>query len=183
MVMPQFWKDVRKYMFSWIHDPHVEVILVMLIIPFVVNTVMFWVIDNFLMRKTKRFYGSGSTISDTYKQVNTGPKSRSCKVSYRVPVRSDSLESAEGEAVSKSRGASKSNSLRYHKVVSSDHIDSKSGKDSEETMLLLQEEAEIPRGPCINDVLASGNLTFSSLDSDISDDTSNTLIPDGLKRF
>lgn len=182
MVMPAFWQDVRKYMFSWIKDPHVEVILVMLVIPFFVNTLMFWVIDNFLMRKTKRFYGSGSTISDTYKQVSSGSKSssnKSRKVSYKVTRRSDSFDS--GEEVG-GKLSSKSSTVRYHKI-SPEHRDMNYKKDGEETLLLLQDEAEIPRGSSINDVISGDKSASTNPDSDQSDDVHNRLLTSGVKRL
>lgn len=45
---------VAKVLMKPIHNPFLEVALVMLIIPFVVNAVMFWVVDNFLMMKRKK---------------------------------------------------------------------------------------------------------------------------------
>lgn len=186
MVMPQFWQEVRKYMFSWLHDPRVEVILVMLIIPFVVNTIMFWVIDNFLMRKTKRFYGSGSTISDTYKQVKLGSKTqKNCKVSYKIAARSDSFDSGDDLDMKGVKSSPKSSTVRYHKIHASNHDSKLKAKNTEETLLLLQDEAEIPRGPSINDVLSSEKLVYSNPVSDVSDDNTNTdrLLTSGVKRL
>uniref|UniRef100_H2Z783 Uncharacterized protein n=1 Tax=Ciona savignyi TaxID=51511 RepID=H2Z783_CIOSA len=51
MVLPAFWHDVRKILLSWVKDPHIEVVLVMLIVPFCVNALMFWVVDNLLMKR------------------------------------------------------------------------------------------------------------------------------------
>nr|XP_018670433.1 store-operated calcium entry regulator STIMATE [Ciona intestinalis] len=53
MVLPSFWHEVRKILLSWIKDPHIEVVLVMLIVPFCVNALMFWVVDNLLMKRSK----------------------------------------------------------------------------------------------------------------------------------
>ncbi|XP_070558755.1 store-operated calcium entry regulator STIMATE-like [Ptychodera flava] len=54
LVQFQFWDQVRDFILSPIHNPELEVAIVMLIIPFIVNAIMFWVVDNFLMRKTRR---------------------------------------------------------------------------------------------------------------------------------
>ncbi|XP_077982417.1 store-operated calcium entry regulator STIMATE-like [Glandiceps talaboti] len=54
LVQFRFWDKVRDFILSPIHNPQLEVVIVMLIIPFVVNAIMFWVVDNFLMRKTRR---------------------------------------------------------------------------------------------------------------------------------
>lgn len=51
MVTPPFWKNVRHIMLQWIKNPQVEVVVVMLIVPFCVNALMFWVVDSLLMRK------------------------------------------------------------------------------------------------------------------------------------
>lgn len=184
MVMPQFWHEVRKYMFSWLHDPHFEVILVMLIIPFVVNTIMFWVIDNFLMRKTKRFSGSGSTISE--KQTRISSKSRkNRKVSYKIAARSDNFDSSDDLDMKGLKTSPKSGTVRYHKIHASDREGSMTEKSTEETLLLLQDEAEIPRGPSINDVLSSEKLVYSNPVSDASDDNTNTdrLLTSAVKRL
>ncbi|XP_071816639.1 store-operated calcium entry regulator STIMATE-like isoform X2 [Apostichopus japonicus] len=46
--------NVAKVLMRPITNVYLEVALVMLIIPFVVNAVMFWVVDNFLMMKKKK---------------------------------------------------------------------------------------------------------------------------------
>ncbi|VDH94441.1 store-operated calcium entry regulator STIMATE-like [Mytilus galloprovincialis] len=64
-----FWKDVRKFIMSPVKDPHVELVLVMFIIPLVVNAFIFWVVDNFLKRKikgTKTIYVTENDSSVTY---------------------------------------------------------------------------------------------------------------------
>lgn len=49
-----FWERVRDFILSPIDNPKVELAFVMLIIPFFVNILMFWVTDNFLMHRTSR---------------------------------------------------------------------------------------------------------------------------------
>lgn len=46
-----FWEGVKDFILSPIDNPKVELAFVMLIIPFFVNMLMFWVTDNFLMYK------------------------------------------------------------------------------------------------------------------------------------
>ncbi|KAJ8925668.1 hypothetical protein NQ315_009513 [Exocentrus adspersus] len=46
-----FWENVKDFILSPIPNPKVELAFVMLIIPFFVNMLMFWVTDNFLMYK------------------------------------------------------------------------------------------------------------------------------------
>ncbi|XP_067854407.1 store-operated calcium entry regulator STIMATE [Heptranchias perlo] len=50
LLLPQ-WKKVA--MLNPIQNPQLELAIVMLIVPFFVNALMFWVVDNFLMRKSK----------------------------------------------------------------------------------------------------------------------------------
>ncbi|XP_065656972.1 store-operated calcium entry regulator STIMATE [Hydra vulgaris] len=50
-----FWTTVKKFILKPISAyPRFEVVLVVLIVPFFMNALMFWVIDNFLMRKHLR---------------------------------------------------------------------------------------------------------------------------------
>ncbi|XP_022104892.1 store-operated calcium entry regulator STIMATE-like [Acanthaster planci] len=49
-----FWSEVAKTLLSPIHNPKVEVVIVMLLVPFILNAIMFWVVDNFLMRKRRK---------------------------------------------------------------------------------------------------------------------------------
>lgn len=49
-----FWEDVQNFLLWPIPSPKLEVVFVVLIIPFIVNVFMFWVTDNFLtMNRSK----------------------------------------------------------------------------------------------------------------------------------
>ncbi|XP_017773579.1 PREDICTED: store-operated calcium entry regulator STIMATE-like [Nicrophorus vespilloides] len=48
-----FWEGVKDFILSPINNPKIELAFVMLIIPFFVNILMFWVTDNFLMHRSK----------------------------------------------------------------------------------------------------------------------------------
>lgn len=48
LLIPQ-WKELS--LLNPIHNPELELAIVMLIVPFFVNALMFWVVDNFLMKK------------------------------------------------------------------------------------------------------------------------------------
>ncbi|XP_033642712.1 store-operated calcium entry regulator STIMATE-like [Asterias rubens] len=50
----KFWSEVARTLLSPIHNARVEVVIVMLIVPFFLNAIMFWVVDNFLMRKRRK---------------------------------------------------------------------------------------------------------------------------------
>ncbi|XP_048887285.1 transmembrane protein 110, like [Brienomyrus brachyistius] len=47
------WNKVQEVLLDYIPNAQLEVVLVMLIVPFLVNAVMFWVVDSLTMRKYK----------------------------------------------------------------------------------------------------------------------------------
>uniref|UniRef100_A0A3P8X108 Transmembrane protein 110, like n=1 Tax=Cynoglossus semilaevis TaxID=244447 RepID=A0A3P8X108_CYNSE len=47
------WSKLQAVMLSYMANPQLELVLVMLIVPFIVNAVMFWVVDSLTMRKYK----------------------------------------------------------------------------------------------------------------------------------
>lgn len=57
IIQMDVWDDVKNLILSPFKNPKLEVIMVMLIIPFCVNILLFWVTDNFLMRNKKHFLG------------------------------------------------------------------------------------------------------------------------------
>lgn len=62
LVQLNFWEDVRKLILLPVKNyPKVELAISMLIIPFVFNAIMFWVVDNFLMRKKKKLLQKDDT--------------------------------------------------------------------------------------------------------------------------
>lgn len=52
LIQFDFWNSVRDFILSPITNPKVELALVIFIIPFFINALIFWVTDNFLMRHT-----------------------------------------------------------------------------------------------------------------------------------
>ncbi|XP_019867678.2 store-operated calcium entry regulator STIMATE [Aethina tumida] len=90
-----FWEGVKNFILSPINNPKVELAFVMLIIPFFVNMLMFWVTDNFLMYKdpTKRRRNSSGSEDSLLQKA---------KVKYRAfrkkrDSESDILLSADDE--------------------------------------------------------------------------------------
>ncbi|KAL6464406.1 hypothetical protein MHYP_G00267230 [Metynnis hypsauchen] len=83
LLIPQ-WKKLA--MLNPITNPHLELAIVMLIVPFFVNALMFWVVDNFLMKK-------GRTKAKV-EEREVGDDSRgSSKVRYRRALSHDDSES------------------------------------------------------------------------------------------
>ncbi|XP_065066790.1 store-operated calcium entry regulator STIMATE-like [Rhopilema esculentum] len=55
LVQLSFWDDVRKFILTpFKYHPKLEAGVVMLIVPFIMNALMFWVVDNFLMHRKLR---------------------------------------------------------------------------------------------------------------------------------
>lgn len=72
IIQLDFWNDVKNMILSPFKEPHIEVIFVMLIIPFFVNCMLFWVTDNFLMRNKKSYMGHHQLRGP----LSTRPRSR-----------------------------------------------------------------------------------------------------------
>ncbi len=51
LLLFHFWKYVREFILYPITDPELELVIVMFVVPFFVNVLIFWVVDNFLKRK------------------------------------------------------------------------------------------------------------------------------------
>ncbi|XP_056639496.1 store-operated calcium entry regulator STIMATE-like [Diorhabda sublineata] len=88
-----FWDNVKDFILSPIPNQKVEVAFVMLIIPFFINMLMFWVTDNFLMYKdpSKRRRYSDSILRRMH------VKYRSLTRKRLVDSESDVLLSADDE--------------------------------------------------------------------------------------
>uniref|UniRef100_A0A8D0CEI7 STIM activating enhancer n=1 Tax=Salvator merianae TaxID=96440 RepID=A0A8D0CEI7_SALMN len=87
LLIPQ-WKEVA--LLNPIENPQLELAIVMLIVPFFVNALMFWVVDNFLMKK-------GKTKAKTEEKESGQDSRNGSKVRYR---RAASHEESESEASS-----------------------------------------------------------------------------------
>ncbi|XP_061494278.1 store-operated calcium entry regulator STIMATE-like [Rhineura floridana] len=48
------WTKLQEILLDYIPDPQLELVLVMLVVPFIVNAVMFWVVDSLIMKKHKQ---------------------------------------------------------------------------------------------------------------------------------
>ncbi|TNM91545.1 transmembrane protein 110, like [Takifugu flavidus] len=47
------WSKLQEVLLGYIANPQLELAVVMLIVPFIVNSIMFWVVDSLMMRKYK----------------------------------------------------------------------------------------------------------------------------------
>uniref|UniRef100_A0A182QTW4 Uncharacterized protein n=1 Tax=Anopheles farauti TaxID=69004 RepID=A0A182QTW4_9DIPT len=57
------WDNVKNFVLSPFKDPRIELAVVMLVIPFFVNILIFWVTDNFLMRHTRKKRNTAASSS------------------------------------------------------------------------------------------------------------------------
>ncbi|CAN7981676.1 unnamed protein product, partial [Ixodes pacificus] len=81
VVQLPFWDQVRLFIMSPIHNPKVEVALVVLVIPFFVNVLIFWVTDNFLMQHHPRLNGRNGSVNK-----KNPPKSSALRRSWVHPA-------------------------------------------------------------------------------------------------
>ncbi|XP_038852626.1 transmembrane protein 110, like isoform X2 [Salvelinus namaycush] len=64
------WTNLQSVLLDYIPNPQVELVLVMLIVPFIVNSIMFWVVDSLMMRKYKTLK---SLVDSSTKVASTAP--------------------------------------------------------------------------------------------------------------
>lgn len=65
------WTKLQEVLLDSIPNPQLELVLVMLIVPFIVNAIMFWVVDSLLMRKYKNKTTPESPESSKSVEVST----------------------------------------------------------------------------------------------------------------
>ncbi|XP_064112566.1 store-operated calcium entry regulator STIMATE-like [Macrobrachium nipponense] len=75
-----FWSNVRDLILAPIKDPQARVVIVVLVIPFFINALIFWVTDNFLMLKVHR---PVRTEEDPYEDASSGSSRNYSKVRYK----------------------------------------------------------------------------------------------------
>jgi hypothetical protein len=53
-----FIRSIKIFWFFWLNDPSgkIELFLTMLFIPLLINIFIFWMTDNFLMKKNKNYF-------------------------------------------------------------------------------------------------------------------------------
>ncbi|XP_060886482.1 transmembrane protein 110, like [Labrus mixtus] len=88
------WSKLQEVLLSYIANPQVELLLVMLIVPFIVNSIMFWVVDSLMMRKFKTMKSLDDSFDDSVKKADSlnGEESR-----VLLTIDTDTDEASEGE--------------------------------------------------------------------------------------
>jgi hypothetical protein len=93
IIQMDYWNDVKNLILSPFKNPKVELIVVMLIIPFFVNVLVFWVTDNFLMRNKKSFLGHHQLRASPQKKRRGKSILEKVKVKYRSNTKQHESES------------------------------------------------------------------------------------------
>ncbi|XP_018603040.1 transmembrane protein 110, like [Scleropages formosus] len=91
------WTEVQKVLLDYIPNPQLELALVMLIVPFFVNAIMFWVVDSLMMRKYNKSLATIKGSCDTGKQGESSPLSSEESQVLLAADPDVDLEASEGE--------------------------------------------------------------------------------------
>lgn len=98
IIQMDYWDDVKNLILSPFKNPKLELIVVMLIIPFFVNVLLFWVTDNFLMRNKKHFLGHHQLRTTNQRQRRGHSILEKVKVKYRTNANHRPLKKHESES-------------------------------------------------------------------------------------
>lgn len=91
------WSDLQEVLLSYITNPQVEVVLVMLIVPFIVNAIWFWVVDSLMMRKFKMTKSVDDACDSSVKKADSLLCVYSDETQGLLTVETDTEEASEGE--------------------------------------------------------------------------------------
>lgn len=93
IIQMDYWNDVKNLILSPFKNPKLELIVVMLIIPFFVNVLLFWVTDNFLMRNKKSYLGHHQLRASPQRKRRGKSILEKVKVKYRSNIKKHESES------------------------------------------------------------------------------------------
>ncbi|XP_022604862.1 store-operated calcium entry regulator STIMATE-like [Seriola dumerili] len=91
------WSKLQEVLLSYIANPQLELVLVMLIVPFIVNSIMFWVVDSLMMRKYKTMKSLDDSCDGAVKKADSLPWVNSEESRVLLTVETDTDEASEGE--------------------------------------------------------------------------------------
>ncbi len=106
IIQLKFWDQVKEFVLSPFKDSRAEVAMTMLVIPFFVNVLIFWVTDNFLMRHVKKSRnhsnvkkkGEGKSILEKVR-VKYHVVNKKAEIDRKYNSESDSLLSSDDEDI------------------------------------------------------------------------------------
>ncbi|XP_062299296.1 transmembrane protein 110, like isoform X1 [Scomber scombrus] len=91
------WSKLQEVLLSYIANPQLELVIVMLIVPFIVNSIMFWVIDSLMMRKYKTMKSLDDSCDSSVKKADSPPWATDEESRVLLTVETDTEEASEGE--------------------------------------------------------------------------------------
>ncbi|XP_068162985.1 transmembrane protein 110, like [Antennarius striatus] len=92
------WSKLQEVLLSYIANPQLELALVMLIVPFIVNSVMFWVVDSLTMRKYKTMKSVDADDGGAAKTSDSPSCSTTDESRVLLAVETDEASEGEEEA-------------------------------------------------------------------------------------
>ncbi|KAK7891841.1 hypothetical protein WMY93_023804 [Mugilogobius chulae] len=87
------WSELQEVLLDYIANPQLELVLVMLIVPFIVNAIMFWVVDSLMMRKLKTLKSLDDTCDSSVKADSLSPD----ETQVLLTEETDTEEASESE--------------------------------------------------------------------------------------
>ncbi|XP_041709493.2 store-operated calcium entry regulator STIMATE [Coregonus clupeaformis] len=102
------WTNLQSVLLDYIPNPQVELVLVMLIVPFIVNSIMFWVVDSLMMRKYKTLKSLDESCDDSAKVDSTAPWVTGDESRVLLTTETDTEEEQEEDRSTMVRGRSHS---------------------------------------------------------------------------
>lgn len=91
------WTELQEVLLGYIANPQLELVLVMLIVPFIVNAIMFWVVDSLMMRKFKTIKSLDDTCDSSVRKADSLLCINSDETQGLLTVETDTDEASEGE--------------------------------------------------------------------------------------
>lgn len=91
------WSKLQEVLLSYIANPQLELALVMLIVPFIVNSIMFWVVDSLMMRKYKTMKGLDDSSDSSAKKAESLLWMDSEESQVLLSAETDTEEASDGE--------------------------------------------------------------------------------------
>ncbi|KAK2859129.1 hypothetical protein Q5P01_003749 [Channa striata] len=91
------WSKLQEVLLSYIANPQLELALVMLIVPFIVNSIMFWVVDSLMMRKYKTMKTLDDSCDSSVEKADSLPWENNEESRVLLTIDTDSDEASEGE--------------------------------------------------------------------------------------
>lgn len=139
IIQMDYWDDVKNLILSPFKNPKVEQMVVLLIIPFFVNVLMFWVTDNFLMRNKKHFLGHHQLRTTSQRKRRGHSILEKVKVKYRSSANTGHrpLKSRESESEDLLSSEEDDPIIQIHEGPSSSNVQSANTRVQQRTNSII----------------------------------------------